>query len=120
MLLTEPEIQQSIEQAKTAFPHFTNWKYNNEVDGEYFGFSLWGEFALNPEDLMPRRFFITLDTYEEGWYGHVTIGQHLYLWSSVDVGDAHLLDTDSCNTLEDAITALKGEIVNLFKAFSAF
>lgn len=62
MLLTEREIQQAIEQAKTAFPHFTDWQYKNEINGEYFGFSLWGEFVLNPEDLMPRRFFITLDT----------------------------------------------------------
>jgi hypothetical protein len=40
---------------------------------------------------MPQCFFITLDTYEEHWYGHLTIGQHCYLWSSADVGDAHLV-----------------------------
>lgn len=118
MLLTEPEIQQAIEQAKTAFPHFTDWKYNNEVNGEYFGFSLWGMFDLNPEELMPRRLFITLDTYKESWYGHLTIGQPYYLWSSADVGDANLLDTESCQTLEEAIAALKEEIASLCRAFS--
>jgi hypothetical protein len=67
---------------------------------------------------MPRYFFITFDTYEETWHGHLTIGQPCYLWSSADVGDAHLLDTESCKTIEDAIEALKAEIVNLFRAFS--
>jgi hypothetical protein len=56
MLLTEPEIQQVLNQAKAAFPNLTDWEYNNETNGEYFGFSMWGEFVLNPEELMPRRF----------------------------------------------------------------
>ena len=119
MIVTEREVQQAIEQAKTTFPNFTDWEYNNEINEAYFGFSLWGQFVLNPEDQMPRRFFITLDTYEENWHGYLTIGQHCYLWSSADVGDAHLLDTESCKTLEDAVAALKVEIINLFRAFSA-
>ena len=75
MLLTECEIQRILEQAKTAFPHFIDWEYNNEINEDYFGFSLWGRFVLDPEDQMPRCFFITLDTYKESWHGHVTIGQ---------------------------------------------
>lgn len=118
MLLTECEVQQAIAQTKAAFPHFTEWEYRNETNGEYFGFSLWGEYVLNPEDQMPQRFFITLDTYEEHWYGHLTIGQHCYLWSSADVGDAHLVDTESCNTLEEAIAALKRKIAKLCQALS--
>ena len=49
MLLTEPEIQQVLNQAQAAFPKLINWEYNNEKNGEYFGFSMWGEFVLNPE-----------------------------------------------------------------------
>lgn len=119
MLLTEHEVKKVIEQAKSAFSNFTDWEYNNETKKEYFGFSLWGKFVLNPEDQIPRRFFITFDTYEENWYGHLTIGQPCYLWSSADVGDAHLLDTGSCKTLEDAMEALRVEIGNLFRVFSA-
>jgi hypothetical protein len=119
MILTEHEVQQALEQAKMAFPNLTNWEYHNEVDGEYFGFSLWAHFVLYPEDPMPRYFFVTLDTYEKAWHGHLTIGQPSYLWSSADVGDAHLLDTAACKTLGDAVAALKAEMVNLFSAFSA-
>jgi len=119
LLLREHEVQKVIEQAKTAFPNFTDWEYNNETHEEYFGFSLWGQFVLNPEDQMPRRFFITFDTYKENWHGHLTIGQHCYLWSNADVGDAHLLDTESCKTLEDAMASLKVEMGDLFRAFSA-
>lgn len=118
MLLTELEIQQILETAKAAFPNFTDWEYINEVNEEYFGFSMWGQFVLDPDELMSRRFFITLDTYQEEWRGSLTIGQHSYLWSSADVGDAHLLSTEPCDSLEDAIAALKAEMVRLFKAFS--
>ncbi|WP_373529200.1 hypothetical protein [Nostoc sp.] len=119
MLLTEPEIQQVLDQAKAAFPNLINWEYNNEKNEEYFGFSMWGEFVQNPEVLMPRSFFITLDTYEDKWQGCLTIGQHSYLWSSADFGDAHLLDTEPSETLEEAIALLKAKIVELLTAFCA-
>ncbi|NET16436.1 MAG: hypothetical protein F6K08_28260 [Okeania sp. SIO1H6] len=118
MLLTEVQIKEVIEKAKTAFPNFTGWEYNNEVNGEYFGFSLWGKFVLERENLMQRNFFITLDTYQEKWRGSLTIGLHSYLWTSADFGDAHLLDTDDCDCLEDAISALKTEMKQLFQTFS--
>jgi len=119
MLLTEPEIQQVLEQVQAAFPNLTHWEYNNEKNGEYFGFSVWGEFVFEPEELMPRRFFITLDTnHEDKWQGCLTIGQPSYLWSSADVGDAHLLDTEPSETLFEAIAALKAKILELFQAFS--
>lgn len=118
MLLEEQEIQQAIERAKAAFPNFTDWKYNNDQNESYWGFSLWGQCILDPEEPMSRRFFVTLNTYEEMWQGHLTIGQPCYFWSSADAGDAHLLDTKPCDTLEDAISALKVEMLNLFRAFS--
>jgi hypothetical protein len=97
----------------------TDWEYNNdETNKDYSGFSLWGQFVLNPEDDLPQRFFITLDTYKENWYGYLTIGQPSYFWSSASVGDAYLVDTDACKTLEEAIATLKAEIVKLFNAFS--
>jgi hypothetical protein len=119
MLLTEPDIQQVLEQVKTAFPRLADWEYNNEKNEEYFGFSVWGEFVSNPKELMPRRFFITLDTnHEDKWEGCLTIGQPSYLWSSADVGDAHLVNTEPCETLQEAIAALKAKILELFQAFS--
>ena len=118
VLLTEREVQQAIEQTKTKFPHLTDWEYNNEKHEDYSGFTLWGQLTLEPEEIMPRCFFITFDRYQENWRGYLTIGQHSYFWSSTDVGDAYLLDTDSCQTLEEAITALKAEMAKLFRAFS--
>lgn len=121
MLLTELEIQQVLEQAQAAFPNLTDWEYNNEKNDEYFGFSVWGEFEIKTEELiMPRRFFITLDTnHEDKWQGCLTVGQHSYLWSSADAGDAHLVDTEPSETLQEAISALKAKIAELLAAFSA-
>ena len=65
---------------------------------------------LHPEAFMPRHFYITFATHAEHWSGHLTIGQHFYWWTSADVGDAHLLDTEECATLEEAIVALKAEM----------
>ena len=114
MLLTKREIQQAIEQVKTAFPKFTDWEYTDERDGEYIGFSLWGEFSPNPKEFY-RHFFITFDIDKNHWHGHVTMGKPSYFWTSTDLGDAHVLDTEPCKTLEDAIIALKKEIANLFE-----
>jgi hypothetical protein len=118
LLLTEREIQQVIEQAKMIFPNLTDWEYQNDKNEDYFGFSLWGQLVLNPEDDLPQRFFITFDTYQENWYGHLTIGQPCYFWTSADVGDAHLLNTKPCQTLAEAMAALKAEMVRLFSALT--
>ncbi|MCP4700005.1 MAG: hypothetical protein GY862_24610 [Gammaproteobacteria bacterium] len=119
MILTEHEIPRIIEHVKTAFPNFADWEYNNEKNEHYSGFSLWGMYALNPEHIMPTWFFITFDAYDESWRGCLTIGKPSYYWSSTDVGDAHLLGTKPCKTIEDAITALKAEMENLFEMFLA-
>ncbi len=118
MILSKSEIQTAIAQAQAAFPHFSEWEYHNAVDEYYFGFSLWGEYMPHPDVLMPRRFYITLDTYDDQWAGHLTIGQPCYLWSSADMGDAHLVDSDDCASLENAITSLKAEMGKLFTALS--
>ena len=119
MTLTESEIQEAIEKATSAFANFTDWQYNNEVNDEYLGFTIWGQYIPKPEEQMPRCFFITFDTHGENWTGHLSIGQHCYFWSSADAGDAHLLETEACKNLEDAIETLKVEIGNLFRAFSS-
>ncbi len=118
MILTELEIAKVMEKTKAAFPNFTDWEYNNEVNKEYFGFSLWGKFLVDPDELMSPSFFITLSTYEEKWECHLTMGQHSYMWYSADVGDAHVLATERCDSYDDAIAALKKAILELFKAFS--
>jgi len=119
MLLTKSEIQQVMEQVKAAFPFFADWEYNNEENEDYSGFSIWGELIMNPEELMPRRFFITLDkNHENKWQGCLTIGQHSYYWFSADAGDAHLIDTEPCESLEQAILLLKAKMLELWRAFS--
>ncbi|MBV8523748.1 MAG: hypothetical protein JOY71_16770, partial [Acetobacteraceae bacterium] len=67
---------------------------------------------------MPRIFFVTFDAYEASWAGHLSIGKPCYFWSSADCGDANLLDTRPCATLEDAITSLKRQMADLFTALS--
>lgn len=119
MLLSTPEIHQVMQQVRMAFPVLTDWQYKNVKDGEYFGFSVWGQYVPRPHEDMPKHFFITFDTYEDRWYGHLTIGQPWYLWSSADVGDAHLVDTDACLTLSQAMIALQEEIKRLLRALGA-
>lgn len=118
MILTDSEIQLALADAQAAFPNFKNWEYvNDPEDDDYFGFSMWGEFVANPGEMMPRCFFVTLNTHQNVWRGNLTIGQHSYLWSSADFGDAHLINTQACLSLEEAIAALQQEITTLFHIF---
>ena len=118
MILTESEVQQVLEQVKIAFPNLTDWEYNNEDNGEYDGFSVWGKFILNPEEMMYQTFFITIDIYRDKWRGYLTTGQPSYYWSSTDEQDAYLISTEPCESREEAIAQLKAEILRLFQAFS--
>ena len=120
MFLVDPDIQHALERVQAAFPSFTQWAYTNASDDERSldGFSLWGQWVLQPEEIIARHFYITFATHAEHWSVHVTIGQHYYLWTSADVGDAHLLDTEECATLEEAIVALKAEMARLCRALS--
>jgi hypothetical protein len=115
MLLSETEIRRSLELAKEAFPRFRAWQFNNEVSEFHSGFAVWGELVLDKDTMSPRRFFVTFDVYKSGWKGHLSIGKNNYMWSSADFGDACLLDTDSCATLELAISALKHQTAQLFE-----
>jgi hypothetical protein len=119
VILSQPEIRRCLGQAEAAFPHLSQWEYNNEVNESYSGFALWGEFVLDPEDPAPRSFFITFDTQGVTWAGHLSIGKPCYFWSSADCGDAFLVDTDACTTMEDAIATLKRQMADLFRALSA-
>ena len=119
MLLTDQEIHHALERVQATFPHFTHWEYTNAIDPSSLGgFSLWGQYVLAPDEFISRCFYITLATHAERWSGHLTIGQHYYFWTSADVGDAHLLDTEDCATLEEAIVALKAAMARLCSAFS--
>ena len=118
MLLTESEIQRVSDEAKKAFPSFSDWEYNNEKNDEYLGFSLWGVLVFEPENIMSRHFFVTLDTYQEKWRGYLSIGQHAYFWSSADMGDAYLLTTDDCDSIIEVILALKKQMKKLSTDFS--
>jgi hypothetical protein len=115
MLLTEAEVQRSQTLLQAAFPRFTRWEVMNERNDDYVGFSLWGQYKVKAETSSPI-LFVTFDTYQEKWKGHLTVGKHCYYWSSADVGDAHLLDTEPCVTLAEAIAALKRRIKSLVAA----
>ena len=106
MFLADHDIQHALEWVQAAFPSFTQWAYTNASEDERSldGFSLWGQWVLQPEEIIVRHFY--------------TIGQHSYWWTSADVGDAHLLDTEECATLEEAIVALKAEMTRLCRALS--
>jgi hypothetical protein len=119
VLLADSDIRRAIDSVQAAFVNFSEWEYSNETDDFYAGFSLWGTFDPDPNEPMPRSFFVTFDTHGSSWMGHLTIGQHCYYWSSADVGDANLMDTHPCATLDDAISALKAQLAGLFKALSA-
>ena len=118
MVLTEPEIRSCVQLAKAAFARFSQWDYNNEVNESYPGFSLWGAFVPDPDESMPRTFYVTFDTCNENWTGHLDIGKPCYYWSSADCGDANLVDADPCATLQDAIASLKRQMADLFTALS--
>jgi hypothetical protein len=118
MILNQAEIRHVRTRVKAAFPRFKKWNDINEADDDHDGYAIWGEFTPKPGESMPRSFFVTFDMAKEGWRGHLTIGKHCYYWSSADVGDAYLLDTDTFPSLDEAIAALKGEIGELFAALS--
>src|SRR5262249_8685098 len=117
VLLTETEIRRSLERVQAAFPCFRDWEFNNEINESYGGFSLWGQFVPDPNESMPRWFYITFATYDEAtWTGSLTIGKPAYYWSSADCGDADLVGTSPCATLEEAITSLQRQMSDLFRA----
>jgi hypothetical protein len=118
MILDSDSIEAALTQAREAFPLLGDWEFTNIKDSNYFGFSMWGRFVLDRKGLQRRVFFITLDTFEETWSGHLTSGQHSYLWSSTDEGDAHLLGTERFPSLEAAISRLKEIISCVFQALS--
>lgn len=120
LLLTQLEVEHVLRQVRTSFPNLLDWEYSNEVDSDYFGFTIWGCFVPqeDAESLLKRRFYITFDIDKDQWRGYLTIGQHCYLWTSADVGDAHLVNTEPCASLEEAVAALKVKIADLARAFS--
>jgi hypothetical protein len=127
MLLAQLEVERILSQVRAAFPNLSDWKYSNENDGDHFGFTVWGTLVVQTgtESWSQRRFYVTFDIYPEQkegpeqWRGALTIGQHSYPWSSADVGDAHLVNTEPCASLAEAITELKAGITDLARAFSA-
>lgn len=124
MVLEEHEVQKALEQARAAFPNLYNWEYINEENRDYLGFTLWGQFEMRDSEgkvpPLPRRFFVTLIKVDENWGANLTIGQPSYYWSSADVGDAQLLHSmKQCEKLDDAIVALKEELVSFCRTFSA-
>jgi hypothetical protein len=60
----------------------------------------------------PQAAFPAFD--EPRWVRYLTIGQPAYLWSIADMGDAHLVDSDPCDSVEAAIASLKSALKRLF------
>ena len=42
MLLSEPEIGEALQCARAAFPNYSEWEYDNEINESHSGFTLWG------------------------------------------------------------------------------
>jgi hypothetical protein len=118
VFLPDFEVRPCIDRVSAAFPRFADWRYVNEKDRDHDGFAVWGRFELEPEESMGRDYFITFDTYKTMWVGHLSIGKHCYYWSSADFGDANLVDTGRCATLDEAIASLRSRIADLFAACS--
>ena len=113
--LDEVDIPAVLDTVKIHFPHLTDWEYHNDGD-DYWGFTVWGEFTLRPDEEMAPRFFITFGLGPDGWQGDLTVGKPAYFWTSADVGDADLLNAPPCATLEEAIAALKQAMHSLAQA----
>ncbi len=115
MLLSETEIQRCQALVAKAFPRFSHWAFVNERNDSYSGFCVWGRYEAKPDGSCPS-WFVTFATYKDQWKGHLSVGKHCYYWSSADVGDALLLDTEPCPRLEETIIALKRDIGGLVAA----
>lgn len=116
MLLEPGEVDDVLQLVKQAFPNFSDWEVANEADNEHPDFTVWGEYVTG-EGIIRQHFFVTFDIYDSLWQGTLSIGQHSYFWSSTNEGDAYLVSTNRCNTLEEAIAELKKEMGDLFAAF---
>jgi hypothetical protein len=126
MFLPEKDIEPVMSELKTAFPQLSEWEYCNEDDDFHGGFTAWGCLTLEDKDEKPlseRSFYVTFDIFGKEapgrWRGTLTIGQHSYFWSDADAGDAYLLYTGGCDSLSDAIAALKTKIRDFASALSA-
>lgn len=117
MVLNDDAMKQAQETVETAFPNVFDWEWNNADDDMYIGFTLWGELEYEEPENMAN-FFVTFNAVNEGWQGHLTVGKPSYYWSSANFGDAHLLSTQLCQTLEAAIQALKNAIRQLAAALT--
>jgi hypothetical protein len=107
MLLTTAEIERCMAALKRAFPRFGEWEFNNERNDSYSGFSVWGNLTAAQDDPSAAQFFVTFGTEGDKWLGYLTVGKPSYYWSSADAGDADLLATEACTSLEEAIAALR-------------
>jgi hypothetical protein len=119
MVLNGVEILRCQSLVKPAFPQFADWQYMNERNDSYAGFCIWGRHRIEQEDLQSPKLFVTFATSGEKWSGHLTVGKHCYYWSSTEEGDAYLLDTKKCDTLEAAIASLKKQIDSFIAALVA-
>lgn len=115
MSLSPQDKSRPLELAQSAFPAFPRWK-TADADDEHDDFCVWGELEIEDGPYRSRRFFVTLSVHQGRWRGHLTIGRHASMWTSADVGDAFLVSTGFCDTVEEGLAALRDEISNLFSA----
>ena len=82
------------------------------------GLTVWGAYAPDPDALTGPCYFVTFTQVQGAWRGDFTVGKPAYYWSSANVGDAQLLHTPACATLEEAIAALKQAIRQFVDVFA--
>jgi hypothetical protein len=113
-----PVLQDALNVMKAHFPRLSDWDYHEQADQDDRGLTVWGTYAPYPEVLMGPCYFVTFTQVQGAWRGEFTVGKPAYYWSSANVGDAQLLWTASCATLENAITALKQAIRQFVDVFA--
>ena len=117
-VLPESQVQAALGFAQAAFPRFREWRYCNQEDGQHDQFCLWGEY-VHGEGYEAPRFYVTFDRWEHQWGAHLTMGQHAFMWSSADFGDAQVLQTRGHAELDQAILELKQKMAHLFSQLGA-
>ncbi|MCP5124877.1 MAG: hypothetical protein H6973_04350 [Gammaproteobacteria bacterium] len=113
-----PVIQDVLNVMKAHFPRLSDWDYHEQADPDYRGLTVWGAYAPDPDALTGPCYFVTVTQVQGAWRDDFTVGKPACCWSSANVGDAQLLDTPECATLEEAITALKQAIRQFVDVFA--
>ena len=113
LFLPPAEAVAVLEALKKAFPAYQKWKHcNDPTDDEHDGYAAWGSrvYGRSPHT---TRFYVTADRSQNGWHVYWSVGQHVFMWTSADCGDAILASSRARIDLGAAIAELKSQVAAL-------